>query len=694
MRYIHNDRQSTGFVLPLLALRTQDKPCGEFPDLEKLAVLAKKWGMNLIQILPVNDSGWQASPYSALSSIALNPIYLSIKDLPEFEQLSPALCGSLTQMNAQLALHKRVPYGEVLDAKLKILSQAWEEISSPSFSNRTGVLSVLEGWVKENEWVRPYGCFLELKKRFGGLPWWNWPEYATVRQDDIETLLSDSSFAKQVDFWAWVQMRAYWQFENACTLVHAMGIDLMGDIPILMNRDSVDAWYDRQIFDFDFFAGAPPDAGSPPGQNWGFPLYRWDVIEKTGWAFWKTRLEAADHFYSSYRIDHVLGFFRIWAVGKAERDGYLGHFEPEMDYTREELHELGFSDERIQWLSQPHIPESAVEAIFALLKAAHDESNALPQQDTAKFRSVLFSQIGTEPLYRFSGQIQGSADFDRLVRDFLPTSGTNGVSYGAQNEKALKSSLVSWWRNRSLLELPNGHFIAAPNYWNTQAWCSLSDDERQELKSLIERKGEISNKLWLENGRKILSAITGHVTMQPCAEDLGFLSPGVPQTLDDLNIPGLRVLRWTRYYEEPGAPFVPPDKYPANSVACTSVHDSSTLREWWRDEPDKAKLWDVLQLPGSCPDDLDPAAALQVVRAFAMVNSRFLVYPLQDLLACDEHYREENPKDERINIPGTCDDFDWTYRMKPSIEGLLPDGGFSSRISSLSKVHSMLRSKV
>jgi len=130
MRYIHNDRQSTGFVLPLLALRTQDKPCGEFPDLEKLAVLAKKWGMNLIQILPVNDSGWQASPYSALSSIALNPIYLSIKDLPEFEQLSPALRGSLTQMNAQFALHKRVPYGEVLDAKLKILSQAWEEISS------------------------------------------------------------------------------------------------------------------------------------------------------------------------------------------------------------------------------------------------------------------------------------------------------------------------------------------------------------------------------------------------------------------------------------------------------------------------------------------------------------------------------------------------------------------------------------
>jgi len=702
MRFIHGKERSTGLVVPLLAVRTDDRACGEFPDIAALASLAKLWGMNLIQLLPVNDSGWQSSPYSALSSIALNPVYLRIEDLPEVaipvasaitlssgantpgRVASPANLAAtrekIKRIGEDFSGRRRVSYGELLSRKLRVLAELWEE----SF-DRADTSTELDAWVEKNAWVRPYACFLELKKRFGGLPWWSWPRYRYVGEKDIGQLWSDADFSKDLRFWAWLQMRAQQQFSAACGHAHSMWIDVMGDIPILMNRDSADAWCNGGIFDFGFVAGAPPDSGAPAGQNWGFPLYRWEAIEKSGWDFWKKRLAAADLFYTSYRIDHVLGFFRIWAIGQGERDGYLGHFEPESEISREDLRALGFDDGRIRWLSQPHIPAEVVESIAA----------AAPAQYRASLKTALFSQIGSEPLYLFSSSIHGSADFDTIV------GGCTG-SDATENAATIVDELVRWWRNRTLLELPSGQFAPTQDFWNTQAWRSLSESEKSSLGSLIEGKKQASNQCWLQNGRKILSSITAGVPMQPCAEDLGYLSPGIPETLADLRIPGLRVLRWTRHYDQPGAPFVPLDEYPEQTVACTSVHDSASMRQWWREEPDRDGLWRMLQeaLPEACwhdrspravPDDLDPDTALFMLKAFAKVNSRIVVYPIQDVLAAHETYREAKAEDERINVPATCDEFDWTYRMKPSVAQLLSDADFAARISAIAKIHGAAR---
>jgi len=688
MRFIHDKERSTGLVVPLLAVRTDDRACGEFPDIAALASLATLWGMNLIQLLPVNDSGWQSSPYSALSSIALNPVYLRIEDLPEVAIRNPgvpparvaATREKIRRLGEDLSGRGRVPYGELLSRKQQVLAEVWEECS-----DHAGTLTELDAWVEKNAWVRPYACFLELKKRFGGLPWWSWPEYRCVGEKDIGQLWSDPGFSKELRFWAWLQMRSQQQFSAACGLAHSMGIDVMGDIPILMNRDSADAWHNGGIFDFDFVAGAPPDGGAPAGQNWGFPLYRWEALEKSGWAFWKRRLAAADLFYTSYRIDHVLGFFRIWAIGQGERDGYLGHFEPESDISREDLRALGFDEGRIRWLSQPHVPAEAVESMMI----------AAPAQCRPALKAALFSQIGNEPLYLFAPSIRGSADFDTVV-------GNCAWPAAKENAAAVVDALVRWWRNRTLLELPSGQFVPTQDFWNTQAWRSLSEHEKSELGSLIENKKQASNQCWIKNGRKILSSITESVPMQPCAEDLGYLSPGIPETLADLRIPGLRVLRWTRRYDQPGAPFVPLDEYPEQTVACISVHDSTAMRQWWREEPDREGLWGMLQgampearrhdrVPCTAPDDLDPDTALFMLKAFAKVNSRIVVYPIQDLLAAHQSYREERPENERINVPATCDEFDWTYRMKPSVSQLLSDADFAARISAIAQIHDAVR---
>jgi 4-alpha-glucanotransferase len=209
--------------------------------------------------------------------------------------------------------------------------------------------------------------------------------------------------------------------------------------------------------------------------------------------------------------------------------------------------------------------------------------------------------------------------------------------------------------------------------------------------------------LWEKTGRKILKALTESVAMQACAEDLGAVPPCVPAVLGELGIPGLRVLRWHRAWDKEGAPYVPLEDYPEESVACTSVHDSTNLRQWWEEEADRVAVWAMLKsasgqkraaagaegpegvdVKAAAPVVLDPDSAFFVLKAFAAARSRFVVYPLQDLMAASARHRETNPADERVNVPGTTGGANWLYRMKPRLDDLASDVEFASKIASLS----------
>ncbi|HEY9053319.1 MAG TPA: 4-alpha-glucanotransferase [Rectinemataceae bacterium] len=661
-----------GYALPLLSARTGSGPCGEFPDIAAMADLAARWGMDMIQILPVNDTGTQTSPYSALSAFALNPIYLRIGDLPEIvgprrDTGSGRLAEACREDAAALACaHRndgRVRYAEILDAKMLILRRLWEGCLNLPGQGKA-LMDSVRAWAEARSWVRPFACFSYRKAEEGGLPWWEWKKDANPSTELVDALWNRADLGPELLFWAWLQKRCSEQFASACALAKARGVEIMGDIPILLNADSAEVWHQRDLFDLEASAGAPPDMYSAFGQNWGFPLYRWDSIAADGYRFWKDRLAEADAYYSYYRIDHVLGFFRIWAIGKSELDGYLGRFEPErrLDYT--DLLALGFDSGRIRWLSRPHVPGQAIRAALA----EFGETKARSAQ------AALFEQIGDEDLYLFSPSIRGGKDIVSLID-----------SPGSPAE----ATLLSWWRNRCLVEVRPGKFASAWNYEESTAWRSLSDGERVALGGLIGRRKAESFALWERTGRKILGALASSVEMRPCAEDLGAVPPCVPTVLGELGIPGLRVLRWHRDYASPGSPYIPLADYPEDSVACTSVHDSSSLRQWWIEEAEREKVWELVRYAGGplaqadAPTDLDPESALHILSAVAASSSRIVVFPLQDLLAASERHRDPDPALERINVPGTSSPTNWAYRTKPSLEELAQDEEFARRMRSL-----------
>jgi len=663
MNFINFEKRIMGVAVPLLALRDIDTSgCGEFASLVALGDLAKEWNINLIQLLPVNDTGTGTSPYSALSAFALHPVYIRIEDVSwkGSAESKKRVASMLSDLKSRHADNKRVSFEQVVMEKLAILREIWNQ-------SKPAPLKQIEAFIKAQPWVKPYACFVVLKSRNQNKPWWEWSEHRNLASDDIEKFWNDPELLHELLFHAWLQMVAKEQFAAACNYIFSLGIDIMGDIPILMNKDSADVWYERRFFNLDYSAGAPPDMYATLGQNWGFPLYRWDMIEESGFAFWKNRLAYADVFYSSYRIDHVLGFFRIWAINNAEIDGYLGRFLPEYTIEYHELAAMGFDQARITWLSKPHIRASAVDEALS----------SLSFEAAVKTKSALFSQIGSEPLYRFNPAIQGGKDIQAILGD-----------------GEITDRVLSWWRNRTLYEVEPGKFVPSWEYSRTTAWDTLSQNEKHVLEALFARRRGESLTLWENTGRKILGMVTGSVKMQAFAEDLGAVPPCVPTVLDELGIPGLRVLRWHRKWDEAGAPFIALDKYPVNAVACPSVHDSSNVRQWWEEEADKKAVWDLVckaleavSIKGTeAPETLEPADMVLFLKAFVTVASRFAIIPLQDLLACDVRYREENPADERINIPGTMHPCNWVYCMKPTLAALYADSEFSDVIRDIAKM--------
>ena len=695
MNFIHTRDRIAGVAVPLLALRsTKNAASGVYSDLEALGRFAKRSGLSLIQLLPLNDTGTGTSPYSALSAFALNPIYISLSETPNtmaalglpFEDgLTKDLERAAGAIDRKYGGAKHIPYEAILRAKLDGLRAAWRE-------SRDICEPLAEALAAEQSWAKPYACFVALKAKSGGDPWWDWPEHRDIEAGALDELWFSNEIAEEARFSLWLQVIAREQLRAAAERVRDLGVDIMGDIPILLARDSADVWFRRDIFILDRQAGAPPDMYSPRGQNWGFPLYNWDALGASDYDFWRDRLAYADQFYTSYRIDHVLGFFRIWAIDGRESDAYLGTFEPSVRLSRGELTALGFSDERLAWLSKPHIPEWKIQnAERACLERA-DGRRAELSRRLDEFRAACFQRIASEPLFFFGSSIRGSADIyasaARLRADF-PEVGENIDAYA--------HAMADWWIDRALYETEPDAYVFQWTYRDTTSWKSLSAEEQSALASRAEQAGAASLEIWERRGRELLSMLISATGMQPFAEDLGAVPVCVPKVLRELEIPGLRVLRWERNWGAQGQPYIPLEEYEPLSVACTSVHDSTNIRQWWEEEADRPSLWAILHAMADrdtalrdalgglkdAPAQLSERAAAGLVRAVALSSSVVAVYPLQDLLACSSAYRDADPRDERINTPGTTLDTNWTYRMPADIRVLSRDVNFCDTISAI-----------
>ena len=675
MKFANAGRRLGGIVVPLSSIRSDTSPsCGEFPDLKRFGDLAAAWGYQFIQLLPVNDSGFQNSPYFALSAFALHPIYIKIGDLPEIASEATKACegdgasSAVAELRAdaevliqRFAGEDRVQYEPLLKAKIALLRKIWDFARSDQGSAGRALIDEIELWIEGNPWSRSYAAFVALKSANNERPWWEWPLFRDPADGDIESLWGDRALVDDLRFWIWLQLRAAGQFRDAVDYLAAKDIALIGDIPILMNKDSADVWSRRRFFHLDLMAGAPPDMYASMGQNWGFPIYDWDALENEKYSFWIERLTESSKYYSCYRIDHVLGFFRIWALADRESTGFQGRFIPNVPLSRDELLSLGFTPERIRWLSLPHLP------IWRLVQAA-GESAARGAAYAA------LDRIGDEDLFLFKKSIKGEKDIEALP----------SIS------PAARDCLLGAWRDRALFEYQEGLFVPTWSYGSANCWATLSDDERGKLESLISRKAAESEELWARTGERLLGALCRTIPMLPCAEDLGSVPDCVPRILGKLGILGLRVLRWTRRWQENGQPYIPVAEYPELSVACPSVHDSSSLRDWWEAEADREYTWTYASTSlgrelGPCPECLGTEQVAVLLELIARSASRFGAYPIQDLLAMSDNLRPGDPKRERINVPGTVGAGNWSYRLPATIDDILADKKLAAKARALAK---------
>ncbi|WP_255945569.1 4-alpha-glucanotransferase [Brucepastera parasyntrophica] len=526
-------------------------------------------------------------------------------------------------------------------------------------------------WIKDNPWIEDYAVFMNLKRHNFDASWKTWDSMRTPSHSEIRKRWENKELRADHLFFAWIQMRLDEQFSKAARYCTEQGIALKGDIPIMMNEDSCDAWANPEFFRDDLRAGSPPDGPTPLGQNWGFPIYNWDNLRNDNFGWWKQRLKHSARYYNAYRIDHILGFFRIWSIPYGETTGVLGWLTPHEPITAGELAERGFAGDRLRWITEPHVPTYSIE-----------EVNNYDYLGTHGILRKLMDRIGNEELWLFKPEIQ----HDRDIKN-------------ADIPEAAKEVLMKAWRNR-LLQITgrddNGKPLYEPiwTYYETTAWQTLSDEEQHSLEDLFGRKRCINEKLWKDQADELLGELTRSVDMLACGEDLGTIPESVPEILQKYGIFGLKVIRWERWWNQPGQPFKNLAEYPPESVATSSVHDSSTVRGWWEQEegPDVfLAAWPPENdgYPEGSSDKFrakyTPDAAGYVLKTMARTSSLLLIYPLQDLLSLVPDYYSEEIDDERINVPGSVSLFNWTYRIPADIENLAENRKLISAIQTVLK---------
>lgn len=614
MRYGDIDRFHSGLVLPVSALRTaRSTGVGEFADLPALGAWARDVGFDLIQILPVNDTDDEPSPYAARSAFALHPLYLRLEDL----EGADAFASELDAVREATAHAPTVQYADVVGLKREFARRIFDR------HDPARLWDELESWTADNPWIGPHAVYCVLRERHQRRSWKQWPQLRDPTPADIDRFWDARS--SELLFHVWLQRECDRQLRDAAAALDAMGVRLKGDLPILLSEDSSDVWFHRDVFDLDGRAGAPPDMYSETGQFWGFPCYRWEGLAARDYDWWRARLAHASRYFHALRIDHVLGFFRIWRVPVTSTTGMLGFFDPAVPITRDDLHAAGFDDARIAVLSategrpDTHFPTEA-------------DYRAI---DDAEERMALMRRLWNRVLI----------DVDGEGRRFRP-----------------------FW-----------------HWYDTPLHHGLPDHEKGALHHLIERNAAQQDELWAKTGRERLSMVDGSTDALVCAEDLGAVPDCVPGVLDDLGIFGLRVERWTRAWDEEGQPFIPPSSYPRSSVCSPSVHDASSLRGWW-DELDPAgrhAYWQSMGREGEPPATVDPAFLQEILERNLAADSALCVLAMADLLALDPARRPDDPADERINVPGTESPDNWVWRMPGTVEELADDEAFTARLRAM-----------
>lgn len=340
--------RGAGTAVPVFSLRSETGfGVGEFNDIKKLVDWAAKTGQSIIQLLPVNDTTmtgiWTDSyPYNANSTFALHPQFIHLPDAGvKVDKEYIALQKELNSLPA-------VDYERVNREKIRLLRHAFETVGQEVMSGED-----YKRFYSDNKsWLIPYAAFCVLRDINGTPEFGKWKSLSEYSETKVKSFCSRHK--RETDFYCYVQFCLDAQLKDAVEYAHSKCIAIKGDLPIGISRTSVDAWQYPHLFNLDSQAGAPPDAFAADGQNWGFPTYNWDEMAKDDYAWWKARLGKMSEYFDAFRIDHILGFFRIWEIPVGVKSGLLGHFNPALPYSADELRGRGFDPNSQLFVPDPH----------------------------------------------------------------------------------------------------------------------------------------------------------------------------------------------------------------------------------------------------------------------------------------------------------------------------------------------------
>jgi len=673
--------RGAGIALPVFGLRSEHgMGVGEFLDLKSMADWCARSKMKILQLLPVTDTTthWDerdSYPYSSISVFALHPLYLrvqAIKGIPadlkseaekEVKRLNDPKYYSDVQWDEDLQteLDRPVHYPEVINTKRRLLWKIYQAIGAEVLESEE-----FKAFFERNErWIRPYGVFCWLRDFFGTANHENWGALGTgkVSMEKLKQLSApDSDLYKGISFYWVVQYWLHLQLKEASEYCQSKGVVLKGDLPIGIDHDSVDAWFEPHLFNMHKKTGAPPDDYAQDGQNWGFPTYNWGEMRKDGFGWWRARLGAMAEYFHAYRIDHILGFFRIWEMPASATGGLLGKFSPSLPITKEELDREGIDD--IDRLCEPYVKRHLMERLFGHdWKIIADKWFDSWGGDTYRFKPGLWSEVAIRDIVAKEGSPIGYKQPKEILQ---------GMNTLINNVILLRDDHEPWTKFYPRIEM-----------WKTSSFDELHGNAKHKLRTMYEAFfwGK-QDQYWADEAMMKLPPLLDASSMLVCGEDLGMIPACVAGVLDKLGIMGLRIQRMPPPSAE--SKFGHCDSYPYMSVCTASCHDMSTVAGWWEeDQGRRQEFWNnILQRPGEAPHKCTPEVATMITEQHLWAPSCFAIFPIQDLFAMEDSLANHNPKADQINWPPNPAHY-WRWRSKVSVEDLLKNNNFADRIKNM-----------
>lgn len=652
------NRKLAGTQVPVFSLRTRKSAgIGDFGDLKTMIDFVASTGQKVLQLLPINDTTithtWTDSyPYSCISVFAIHPQYADLHALPELKDAKARTEAEKTR--AELNALDKIDYEKVNDFKINYLRQIFNQEGEKMMKT-----AEYKAFFQDTElWLVPYAQYSYLRDKNGTADFNQWPDHQVWDEAERKALADPKTAAyKNVAFFYFVQFVLDRQMQEAHEHAKAKGVILKGDIPIGVNRNGCDVWTEPKYFNLNGQAGAPPDDFSVNGQNWGFPTYNWFEMLKDGCQWWNRRFQNMARYFDAYRIDHVLGFFRIWEIPVHSVHGLLGQFAPALAMSREEIESYGlhFQEDRFtrpfitDWVLNRVFHERAGEVKEKYLDRLDDERYQMkPEVDTQRKVEALFADATDEKELWLRDGLYALISDVLFVRDH-----TNPGVFHPRISAQLDFIYESLYDNdkAAFNRLYNDYFYRR------------------------------NNQFWYQEAMKKLPKLVQATRMLVCAEDLGMVPDCVPWVMDELKILSLELQSMPK---DPSVKFGHLSRNPYRSVCTISSHDMPTLRMWWDENVQRTQEYynTMLYRQGPAPHPLPGWLASDIISRHLTSPSMLCILSIQDWLATDEALRLPDADAERINIPANPKHY-WRYRMHLNIEDLAADKRFVQNITEM-----------